>query len=345
MTLAISCGEASGDLHGASLLPHLPYPIHAVTGPRMRQHPVHSIGSIESLQVMGFTDVAAALPRLIRQFYTLRNTILDLKPQAVLTIDYADYHLQLHRSLRKAGYRGKLIHYVAPSVWAWRRSRAQSMARHLDLLLCLLPFEPTHFPNLDARYVGHPLTAIIPPPPPTQPLIALFPGSRTAPIQRNFPLQLAAARALQLPIAVSVASPQHLPLLQSLAHSTPLTYVADSRTLMQQATLAFATSGTVTLELALHNVPTVVTYAIKPFDQFLARRLFRINLPYYALPNLIAQQPLFPELFGSNLTLPNLLQAATALLKTGVDTTPLRTLLGNQDASRTAATAIRSLLT
>ncbi len=320
MDLFFVAGEMSGDLHGASLisdlLRHNPnLQIGAVAGPRMRALPIVEFFPMEKLQVMGFLDVLAALPKLIRQFFAIRNQILGLNPKAVICIDYPGFNLRLERSLRKKGYRGKLIHSICPTVWAWGKKRIGHMERDLDLLLTLFPFEARCFEQtkLDVRYIGHPLVKAIPETEETKRdnVLALFPGSRQKEIERNLPLQIRVAQELvrqdpSLQVVVSVGHPS-----VSVPPEFQKTY--EAYPLMQRARMALATSGTVALELALHNTPTVVHFAIRPFDQFLAQKIFRINLPFYALPNIVAGERVFPELFGSKLTENTLLKEALLL--------------------------------
>lgn len=316
--LFIVAGEPSADLHGAKLIEELlrlrpNLKISAVAGPRMRQHPIEVLFPMENLQVMGFIDVLAALPRIAKQFFSIRRKILELNPKAALFIDYPGFNLRLERSLRRKKYKGRLIHYISPSVWAWGKKRIPLMAQTLDLLLTFFPFEKKYFSSTSLRveYVGHPLSSQIPPSfskTKDEPILALFPGSRDAEISRNFPLQLAAAKEILLrdpeaKIAVSIAQSSQESLLRSLAQETPLDFYPSSKNyeLMRSAKAAIATSGTVTLELALHSVPTVVNFAIRPMDLFLAQRIFRIHLPFYCIVNIILSRCLFPELFGSNL--------------------------------------------
>jgi lipid-A-disaccharide synthase len=369
--LFLLAGESSGDLQGAKLIEELlrldpTLKIAAVAGPRMRQFPIECIEPMENLQVMGFIDVIRALPKMVRLFYSLRRKILALNPKAFIGIDYPGLNLRLHRSLRKKGFQGEQIHYICPTVWAWGKKRIPLMAQNLDLLLTLLPFEPACFAHtsLPAHYVGHPLTASIaqftPDPTfrsryglaPNDPICALFPGSRSQEIERNFPLQLATARRLNLPIAVSTANEARSAQLRQLAPDLLLISSEDTYNLMHHASLALAKSGTVTLELALHKTPTVVTYAIKPLDLFLATRLFKINLPYYALPNLILQTQIFPELFGPNLTPAALYDHAARLAFDPEARAICRSRcealiahLGPSNASRAAAAHILALLT
>ncbi|MBX9745051.1 MAG: lipid-A-disaccharide synthase [Chlamydiales bacterium] len=370
LDLLILAAEPSGDLHGESLIQQLleqkpDLQIGALAGPRMRKLSIQTIGTMESLQVMGFIDVLLALPRIFRQFFSLRDTILRLNPSAVVCIDYPGFHLRLQKALRKKGYKGKLIHYICPSVWAWGKKRIGVMEKNLDLLLCLFPFEKNCFINskLPVVYVGHPLTQAI-----TNysgetafreiyrlpgSIIALFPGSRKEEIEKNLPLQLETARKLcevdpTLQIAISIASKDLEAQIWSLAGlkaiSIPSEHTYD---LMRHCHLAIATSGTITLELALHRVPTIVMYSIKPIDFFLIRKIFRINLPFYCIVNIITSSRVYPEFFGSRLVAQHLYDASFSLLQDpaaraecqkGCD--QLKKLLDNLPASTMAAEQI-----
>lgn len=312
----ILAAEPSADYKGSKLIeallksnPHLK--IAAVAGPKMRAYPIEVLLPMESLQVMGFSDILSSLPRLIRLFFFLRKTILSINPKVVVCIDYPGFHLRLQKHLRRKGFQGKLIHYACPSVWAWGKKRIPLMAENLDLLLTLFPFEKQYFANtkLPVVYVGHPLTSEITPSSSRSNILALFPGSRRKEIERNFPFQLRAAQHLlkkdpTIAIYVSVSNPSHQELIQSFATDFPIHLVdaKDTRPLMQKAYLAIAKSGTVTLELALHETPTVVLFALRPFDVFLAQKIFRISLPFYCIVNIIAKREVFPEFFGPNLT-------------------------------------------
>jgi len=253
----------------------------------------------------------------------------------------------MQERLRKSGYLGKQIHYICPTVWAWGKGRIPKMEKSLDLLLTLLPFEPSCFKHtsLRAEYVGHPLTEPIGNFQPdssfrkrfgfgeSDKILALFPGSRKAEVERNLPLMLRTAEKIDDPQLRVVVS-QDLP-------------SEENYNLMRNAHLALAKSGTVTLELALHKTPTVVQYAIKPFDVFLATKVFRIDLPHYSLPNLILQKEVFPELFGPRLTEEAHAQAAKELwfeedkrraVIAGCE--ELWNALGNRPASQTVAERI-----
>ncbi len=372
--LFVFAGEASADLHGENLLHelktlHPDLKIAGVGGPRMRQCGMDCILPMEAFQVMGFVDVFLCLPKLIKQFYQVIRAIEKLQPKVVLTIDYPGFNLRLVRKLRKRGYVGKLCHYICPSVWAWGKRRIPLMAKNLDLLLTILPFEKEIFKetSLPVAYVGHPLVERLKNHvyspfslPDNKRIIALFPGSRQKEIERNLPNFLNIVRSLseEYCIVVSVADPFSKPKIFQMISAAGLTpgkevhFVASQFTyeLMHAAYLAIAKSGTVTLELALHRTPTVVTYAISPLDLFIARDLLRIRLPYYSLPNIIAKKAIFPELFGPNFTLENLKKHVQELLTdVGHQAYKQRcdeviSLLGDQSASKQAAQHINKIL-
>ena len=365
--LFILAAEPSGDLHGAKLIEELlrlrpNLKIAAVAGPKMRKLPIETHFLMENLQVMGFLDVFFALPKIIKQFFAIRKKILELNPKALLFIDYPGFNLRLEGSLRKKNYTGRLIHYICPTVWAWGKKRIPKMAETLDLLLVFFPFEVKVYSetSLNVQYVGHPLSSQIPPPAPSfkeKMVLALFPGSREAEIKRNLPLQLFAAKRLasldpRIKIGVSIAQNDQETLIRSLAEGLPVDFYPprESYELMRKAKCAIATSGTVTLELALHSVPTVVNYAIRPLDLFIAQKIFKIDLPFYCIVNIILSKSVFPELFGPNLT-PDTLDfwvkklwfdgSLSDDIKKGCE--ELKKALGERDASLEAAKGIISL--
>ncbi len=376
LDLFFFAGESSGDLHGERLLtalhtldPNLT--IGGIGGPKMRAQGMHAFLPMEEFQVMGFLDIIPALPKLIRHFRAIKRYLLASPPKAIVLIDYPGFNLRLARALQKNHCPAQKIQYVCPSVWAWGKRRIRHISRSFDHLLTLLPFEPELFHDepVNATYTGHPVVERIAHHtydrdwrasynlPLHTPLLALFPGSRAKEVQRNFPLQVKAACQLvrefaPLRLAISCGHPELLPLIKP--HLPPFASLIDQRhsyELMRDAQLAIATSGTVTLELALHCVPTVVTYAITSLDTFLARHLLRIRLPYYALPNLIAQAPLFPEFFGPHLTPAAIKRAARAYLisecqrQTCITACEnLKTTLGQEQASFSAARIILSTL-
>jgi lipid-A-disaccharide synthase len=346
----VVAGEVSGDNLGGSILESLmqqrkDLDVVGIGGPQMRAHGLFPTIPMEELQVMGFIDVIKHLPRLIKIFRSTVQTILHLNPKVVVTIDYPGFNLRLAKSLRKKGYKGKICHVVCPSVWAWGKKRIQTLAHYDDMLLTLLPFEKPLFKEtaLRVEFIGHPLVKKTPfETAPEDNLVALFPGSRSHEIERNLPyfLRLLPKLDPKLKFVISLAQEKHRSLIRSM---TDLPFLTPT----QKPMLAIAKCGTIVLELALRGIPTVVTYKISPLDVALAKWVFRINLPFYSLPNLILNRTLFPELIGPELTDNNLFEATTNLLDPKklrachLECQKIRELL---TSSQDAATLILSLL-
>ncbi|NGX55476.1 MAG: Lipid-A-disaccharide synthase, partial [Chlamydiae bacterium] len=212
-------GEQSGDLLGEKLIKALQEgEYYGVGGKEMRAAGLKCNLPMEKLQTMGFIEVIKAAPRLFATFRKIKREILELQPKGVVFIDYPDFNMRLAKALRKKGYTGKLIHYVCPSVWAWRKARIKDLTQTLDLLLTILPFEKNCFSHtqLPVTYIGHPLVAAIDHHaydpdwnPEGKKYLSIFPGSRPSEIALNLPLQLQAAKpfADELPLAISVAHP------------------------------------------------------------------------------------------------------------------------------------------
>ena len=323
--LFVFAGEPSGDTLGATLLASLyklspDLKIRGVGGPKMCAIGMESFMPMEQFTVMGITDVLLSLPKLLYNFTVIKKEILTSQPKAVVSIDYPDFNLRLANALYRKQSHSKRIHYVCPSIWAWRRGRIATMERSLDQLFTILPFEPEYFSqkNLKVSYVGHPLISQIQSYeyddnwkekysiPNEKHILSIFPGSRKKEWIRNLPLQLCVAKKLQktdpnLFITISCYDKKFLS-LTNLDKDIPIIDCHHSYELMRSSYMAIATSGTVLLELALHETPTVATYAIHVIDLFIAQKIFRIKLPYYTLPNIIGQQEVFPELIGPHLT-------------------------------------------
>ncbi len=370
--LFIFAGEKSGDLHGGHLLQKLKelHPslcIAGVGGEKMREAGLACVMPMEEFQVMGFIDVFLSLPKLFKQFTIIKRTILNMKPKMVVFIDYPGFNLRMAKALRKSNFCGKICHFICPSVWAYGKNRISLMENTLDLLLSILPFEQEYFQttSLKVRYVGHPLVKAISYDKrenAREKLVGIFPGSRTKELARNLPIQLKAFSRLKkdhpnLRAAISVVHPQFLPMIKqhlenlNLVDHIQLVDGAHSYDLMRACTLAIAKSGTVTLELALHGVPTVVTYGISSIDLFIAQKILRINLPFYCLVNILAKGEVFPELIGPNLTLDALESHVRLLLENPEvymscrnQCEKIRSLLGEEDASQQAAKSIAQLL-
>ena len=363
-SLFLFAGEQSGDVLGGNLVRSLKQTsptlrLYGVGGAEMQKAGMEITHPMERFQVMGFSDVVKALPRLATDFRKIKKEILEKQPAGVVLIDYPDFNMRLAGALRKAGYRGKVIHYVCPSVWAWRKSRVKTLAKTLDHLLSILPFEKDCFTktNLPVTYIGHPLVAAIdtyshdPAWKISKPLIALFPGSRRHEIALNLPVQMAAARQLGpgYTIAVSVARPTLEDLIRSLVDDSTVLVPAEKRyELMSSADGAIATSGTIILELGLHSTPTVVTYQLAAFNYLVGRYALRLRLPFYTLVNIICGKEVYPEFIHKDLSADAIATSLRHLLENPVacqqECSRLRELLQQHDASLKAAQTIAQTL-
>lgn len=353
----IVCGEISGDHRAAELVAalqktHPNATFAGVAGPRLRALNVSSTIHMESFQVMGFIAVLASLPKLIRLFYRILREILKAKPSVVIFVDYPGLNLRLAKALRNRGYQGKIVQYVCPTVWAWGKKRIDLLEKNHDLLLALLPFEANYFPqkHLHVHYVGHPLAnlqhTVKWTPPIKRPFLAVFPGSRIKEIEKNLPLQITAALEAKLPFVVSLAQESlRKPVERIVAGQAPIISPQHSKDLIHTCTYAMATSGTICLELALAGVPTVCSYGLSRFDEWLALKVIGLNLPFYCLPNIIAQKEIFPELFGSKLTCDSLIKKLLEVIDGthACNTAIVKEKLGTIDSATTAAAHIESL--
>lgn len=355
-------GEKSGDMHGMDLIEAMKAQncsasYYGIGGPEMQKAGLIPFLPFEDFQVMGFSDIIRSLPLLTQHFYTVAKEILKNKPKGVIFIDYPGFNLRLAQHLRKKGYKGRLIHYIAPSIWAWGKKRIPLMASTLDLLLTVFPFELKYFlhTNLKTVYVGNPLMKNgFKPQTPKHPLLALFPGSRLKEIERNLPLQIQTALLFlkkhpHFNVAISVSDPKFNSKILSLAQGTSFQLVNESLRyeLMQKASIALAKSGTTTLELALSGCPTVVMYELTRLNYILARYLFKISLPYYALPNILLNEPIFPEHYKIHISPQELAMDLSKIMEkrafVHAKAKTLNALLTTQNASVNAAKEILSL--
>lgn len=331
MKCFVFAGELSADQHGAKLLTALrkhfsDLSFFGVAGPEMRAQNVQTILKMEDFSVMGFSDVLRSFPRLWKQFRLVREDILKTSPEMVLFIDSPSFSLRMARSLRQRRYKGKIVQYISPTVWAWGKDRVHEMAKSFDLLLTIYPFEAAYFAgtSLSVEYVGNPVEEAIRNHhydpywaekfaiESTNHLVALFPGSRPSEILRNLPVQLEAVKMMQREfpevfVAISCAQENSFTLVQQTLKDNPIGKVflipkTYSYELMQTARSAVAKSGTVTLELALHRCPTVVTYQLTLLNRLIAKYLLRVKLPYYCIVNILGGKSIFPELIEERFT-------------------------------------------
>ncbi len=320
MNITLAAGEASGDQLGASLAEALnarysSLALSGVIGPEMDAAGVRGLANIDQLNVMGLTEVVRHLPRLIQLRRQLRSDILDSNQQLFVGIDAPDFNLGLARQLKRQGL--ATAQWVAPSVWAWRRYRVRKIARSLDLLLTLFPFEDTVFSGtgLDVRYTGHPLADAIP----MQidraaaraklglnngaTIIALLPGSRAGELGRHARLIADTATQLRkiesgMELTLLLANPGHVAVMEqtlkrSLDQLGVHVLINQTRTGLMAADCAVAASGTVTLEALLCKTPMTIFYQLNRSTYWLAQRLVKSR--WIGLPNVLADDNLVPE--------------------------------------------------
>lgn len=346
-SIFLFAGEQSGDLHGGKLLKALTKKLpfchfYGVGGPHMREERFSPVMNMEKFQAMGFSEVIGSLWTIWRRFRTLKKDILKTNPEAVILIDYPGFNLRMASALRKGGYKGKLIQYISPSVWAWGKKRILKMEKALDLLMTIYPFEPTCFEatSLQTEYVGNPVQESVQNHSyreewanlfgisPAQSLLAIFPGSRNSEIRHNLPLQIQAAQEVvkqagPLQIGISCANTDIMKVVTKALEKTKLELNKQvflipkvySYELMRDCKAAIATSGTVTLELALHKTPSVVGYYVSPFNRFVAKYLLRVNLPHYCIVNILNQKTTYPELITQGYNPKNLAKKTLELLR------------------------------
>lgn len=308
------------------------YTFQGVGGPLMDLAGLHPLLPWSRFGQMGFFAVLRHFWRLKRDFHFLLETVMQQKPGLVLLIDFPGWNLRFSQALRKRGFSGRIVQYVCPSVWAHGKQRIEQMVNTLDLLLTLYPFEPPLFSptHLQVQFVGHPLVEVTPPSSCTAetkpPLLALFPGSREQEVLRHAPLFLQAAALMDrdspgMQCAISCLSESFRPQLEKniqtyvpqMVDRVKIVPYSQKEALLQAATFAIAKSGTVTLELALHQIPTMAVYNLSYIDFLVAKYLLRLQLPFYCLVNLLAEKEVFPEYIGPKISPSWIATSASAL--------------------------------
>jgi len=326
-TFGIVAGEASGDILGAGLIRALrrKYPgarFVGIGGDEMVADGFHSLVPMERLSVMGLVEVLGRLRELFSIRDRLMTYFLQNPPDVVIGIDSPDFTLGVERRCRDAGM--LTAHYVSPSVWAWRQNRIFKIAKSVDLMLTLFPFEARFYEehNVPVAFVGHPLADMIPMEPDTlaarrslglneqAPVLAILPGSRGGEVERLGGLFLEASKWIQsrrpdlqlvIPCINRERERQVRELVDALDVKLAVTIVRGrSREVMAAADVVLLASGTATLEAMLLKKPMVVGYRLSNLSFWIVSRMMKS--PYIALPNLLAQKPLVPELIQDDAT-------------------------------------------
>ena len=377
-----------GELAAAEARPTLDYqPLHAsleprffgAGGPAMAAAGVDLAFDLTAHSVIGLSDVLGNYLTFQRLFRRLYELALERQPEAIICVDFSGFNRRFARAIKQHvrshrdwfhDWDPKLIQYVSPQVWASREGRANQMARDYDLLLSIIPFERAWFakqlPGFRVEFVGHPLVdryRNLPTPavgassghPVSAPSLVLLPGSRPGELRRHLPVLLEAAKRIgaQTPAGFRMVLPS-----EALARSAePLAAEVPRLTIqvgglaqaLAQADVALTKSGTITLECAFFGLPAVVFYKTSPLTYLVGKQLVKVK--YLAMPNLLADKPLFPEFVQGAATAENLARAALDLWRDESRRARIKARLaeivaslGSPGASRRAARAIVGLL-
>lgn len=335
--ILISAGEASGDIHAAAVTAALKQidssvEVFGMGGDALRAAGGEVLFDIKDHGVMGFVEVIKKLPDLFKLRSDFARVMDERQPDCLVVVDYPGFNMKLAKVAHDKGI--PVVSYIAPSAWAWNKGRAKNVAKIVDKVACIFPFEYDVYKEAGApvEFVGHPLLDIVKPAWKRteaeawvgkqlgHPLVLLMPGSRLMEIEKMLPNLLAGAKLLkkQLPevqFAMPRAGTIPLELLQSKIKASGLDIKiteGHNYDLFSVADLALATSGTVTLEAALCGLPSIIVYRTSALNAFIARRV--INIPNIGLPNIVAGRQILPELLQEEFTPANVAKTAVELL-------------------------------
>ena len=335
--ILISAGEASGDIHAAAVTAALKRidsttEVFGMGGDELRAAGGEVLFDIKDHGVMGFVEVLKKLPDLFKLRREFARVMDERKPDCLVVVDYPGFNMKLAKLAHDKGI--PVVSYIAPSAWAWNKGRAKNVAKIVDKVACIFPFEYDVYKEAGApvEFVGHPLVDIVHPTmeraeaeawvgkDPGRPLVLLMPGSRLMEIERMLDVILEGAKLLkkqmpQVQFAMPRAGTIPLEMLQSKIQTSGLEVkVTEGHNydLFSVADLALATSGTVTLEAAMCGLPSVILYRTSAITAFIARRV--INIPNIGLPNIVAGRQILPELLQEELTPAKLAATAVELL-------------------------------
>lgn len=340
MRIGVVAGEASGDALGAGMIRALEAAVpgvrcEGVAGPAMREAGCIAWEDADSLAVMGLVEPLKEVPRLLRMRRSLIRRWAADPPDVFVGIDAPDFNLGLELALRKRGI--ATVHYVSPSVWAWRQGRIRKIAKATDRVLCLLPFEKAFYDQhgIAADFVGHPLADTLPRglscdaarrelELASGPLIAVLPGSRQSEVRRLAPVFAGACRLmLERRADIRFVAPMASRVLATIftgeleragiGHAVRV-LEREAHRAMAAADVVLLASGTAALEAALLERPIVAAYQLAPATYLLARALRLVKVRHFTLPNLLTDQPMVPEFLQGGATPAALADAVLELL-------------------------------
>lgn len=336
--ILISAGEASGDIHAAAVTAAIKKidssaQVFGMGGEALRAAGGEVLFDIKDHGVMGFVEVIKKLPDLFKLRSDFAKVMDERKPDCMVVVDYPGFNMKLAKLAHDKGI--PVVSYIAPSAWAWNKGRAKNVAKIVDKVACIFPFEYDVYKEAGApvEFVGHPLLDIVHPSMEKaeatawagkesgRPLVLIMPGSRLMEIEKMLPNLLAGAKLLQeqmpqVQFAMPRAGTIPVEMLQDKIKASGLTVKiteGHNYDLFSVADLALATSGTVTLEAALCGLPSIIVYRTSALNAFIARRV--INIPNIGLPNIVAGRQILPELLQENFTPEKLAATAAELLQ------------------------------
>lgn len=377
--LMIVAGEASGDAHAAKLVralrdlsPETDFEFFGATSHDLREAGVEEIVNADDFSVVGLPEIAKALPMFWKDFQKLKQTARARKPDAVVLVDFPDFNLKLAKSLKKQGL--KVIYYISPQIWAWRKYRIRTIEKYVDLILTILPFEKDWYERQGishVRYVGNPTVREVHANltkaqfcakhrlDPSKPVISLLAGSRHKEIVRILPAMLETAalmseRRADLQFVVALAPTRRTEEVEDAKNRVKklpanLSIVkGETYEALNASDAAAVTSGTATLETAIIGTPMAIVYKTSPLNYKLMRPL--ISVAHFGLINLIAEERLAAELIQDDFT-PEVLSAELFRLLERDENLKMRARLkaaterlGHGGASRRAAEFILDLM-
>ncbi len=333
--LLVSCGEPSGDLYGGELLRHFRALAPGVTafglgGDHVHAQGTHLLAHVRELAVVGLLEVVRHLRRLRGIFARVVDEVERERPDLAVLVDYPDFNLRLARELKRRKI--PVVYYISPQVWAWRPGRIHAIRETVARMLVIFPFEERLYreARVPVTFVGHPLVDLVPPAPdrnelleglglrPGGPVISLLPGSRPQEVTHNLPPLVGAVAEMHrhrpdLRFLLAVAPVLDRAALRAPFGTLPVTAVqGQTHAALGAAELAIVASGTATVEAALLGTPMVVVYRVSPVTYALGRPF--VNVPHYAMVNLIAERRVVPELIQSEFTATRVAEKALGFL-------------------------------
>lgn len=369
--LAIVAGETSGDTHAVALMRALRAFDSTIRftgkgGPKMEIEAMESGGSLDNwiaeAGVLGLWDVLRHYGYFKRKFDSMLDVLAADPPEALILVDYPGFNLRLAKAVRKRRIPTKIIYYISPQVWAWNRRRIPEMARALDLMICIFPFEQRIYESsgLQTIFAGHPMAGELHAVPTEQrdiTLLGLFPGSRTREVMKILPSMLGAVELIhrsrpEIRFEVAAATPDHAEIIRTIASERKIDLkisTGSSRDLMSRAAAGIVCSGTATLEAACLGLPYALVYRVAWLTYEVGRQVIRV--PYLGIVNILADRPVIREFIQYDATPAALADEALRLLNStearkrlSSDLAEVVATLGSREAASSSERAAQAVI-